>query len=85
MHLFYALLMQGAGFLATGSLWIGAAFACGFFISREHAQEQVDIKIRTGVAIAAQNPLLGFVWRRNVDRWLDALLPCLTFIVAAVL
>jgi len=82
LHLVYALVMQGIGYFATGSLWIGAAFACGFFISREHAQEQVDIKIRTGVAIASQNPLQGFVWGRNLDRWLDALFPCATLLIA---
>lgn len=56
------------------SLWAGGIGGSYAFISREHAHEQVDIKIRTGVSVEDQNPFRGFDWSDR-DRWLDALSP----------
>ena len=83
-HALYALLMQGFLFVVTGNPWIGAAFAIGFFLSREHAQRQVDIKITTGVGIVGQNPFDGFRgW--SLDAKLDALFPAIAVILATVI
>lgn len=73
-HALWALLMQAAIGIPTGDWYAGALLAGGFFVAREHAQEQVDIKIRTGVAVPAQNPFDGFLWR-DIDRILDAVFP----------
>ena len=73
-HALWALLMQAAVGLPTGDWFAGALLGGGFFVAREHAHEQVDIQRRTGVAVAAQNPLLGFKWT-STDRILDAAFP----------
>jgi hypothetical protein len=39
-HAGYALVMQGALWLLTGSLLTGAVLAIGFFFGREHAQAE---------------------------------------------
>lgn len=39
-HGAYALLIQFLGTLLSGNAWIGAALAIGFFIGREHAQQE---------------------------------------------
>ena len=73
MHALFAVLMQ-APFAAFGLPWVGAAFAIGFFISREHAHRQVDIRTVTGEPVPQQNPLKGFLgW--SLDAKLDALFP----------
>jgi len=63
--------------LALHSMWpilAGGAIAMSWFISREHAQQQTDNKILTGVPIAEQNIWDGFKgWDR--DRQDDVLFP----------
>lgn len=41
-HAGYALLMQVGLWFVTGSWWIGAAFAIGFFLGREHSQRGTE-------------------------------------------
>lgn len=62
------------GFSYLYGLWAGAQVASWGFVKREHAHEQHDIKVRTGVAIKDQNPLDGFRWRDD-DRKNDAGFP----------
>ena len=82
LHAGFALLIQFP-FVFIGHPWCGAAVAIFGFIMREHAHRQVDIKITTGVPIAQQNPLMGFLgWSK--DSKLDALFPCVTLIVAVI-
>ncbi len=40
-HTIIALLIQGIAWLLTGSLWLGAILAIGFFAGREHNQAEM--------------------------------------------
>lgn len=77
-----AAIQLGAGIPASmlgieNALWITGAFAGGFFLSREHAHRQVDIRAETGVAVPKQNPIKGFFgWSNDakLDFWPTAIL-----------
>lgn len=64
-------------------MWIGSAFASGWFIAREHAQRELQIALRRG--LLSVEPLRwweGFTgW--DADRWGDALAPVLATSVLA--
>ena len=81
-HAFYGILML-LPFAIVGYPEMGAAWSIAWFVSREHTQRQTDIRIETGVAIAAQNPLLGFRgW--SLDSRLDAIFPAVACFIATV-
>ena len=94
-HALYGLLMQGVSFAVVFpfaihfkfnpviGLWVGTAFACAWFISREHMQQQHFIAQHTGVSITNQNPFKAFCgW--SLDSILDAVLPVLLTVNVAV-
>lgn len=86
-HAIYALLIQGAFVLAfwrltfaTGAT-VGAAFATGFFISREHAQREYKIGDPSRLM-----PWEAFdVWNWSTDAQLDMAFPVVVVTVVAIL
>ena len=71
-------------FLLAGHAWVGAAFAIGWFISREHAHRQVDIRTETYEQVPNQNPLKGFLgWSK--DAYLDVLFPIVVCVTLGVI
>lgn len=81
VHAVVALAMQAVLGIATGNPWIGATFAIGWFVSREHAQREAAIFPR-GKYVPEQW-WRGFTgW--SADRWWDALLPAVCVIVVAL-
>ena len=85
-HAIYALLIQGVFVLifwrhtfATGTA-IGAAFAAGFFISREHAQREYKIGDPSRLM-----PWEAFdVWNWSTDAQLDMVVPVVVVIAVAM-
>lgn len=76
-HAGYAVIIQCLFYLATGSIWVGAAFAVGFFLGREHAQYQ-----RTLGKITFRTDILAFkVWKWSRDSQFDLLFPLIAVIV----
>lgn len=86
-HIVYAVLMQ-IPFLLLGYAWIGAAFAIGFFVGREHAQaEERYIKANGGVRANTKLPpefgaLQPKLW--NVDSVLDFVAPAVCVVLIAI-
>ncbi len=86
-HAVYALLIQGVFVLAfwrfaiaTGAT-VGAAFAAGFFISREHAQREYKIGDPSHLM-----PWEAFdVWNWSTDAQLDMLVPVFVVTLVAIL
>lgn len=73
-HATYALLMQ-APFVAFGYAWMGALFAIGFFLGREHAQAQ---------AAYGLGDIHAFDYRRwSLDARLDFICPALAVLLVA--
>ena len=69
-HAGYALLMQ-LPFGLFGYWWIGAAFAIGFFLGREHSQREEIISPHN-----RDNPFPAFkIWEWEQDEQLDLLFP----------
>jgi hypothetical protein len=81
-HAIFALIGQIVIFLITGSWWLGAIGASGFFLGREHAQ--FEYKIGNPSTL---NPLEGFqFWKWNLDSKLDSLFPVVsTFGLATIM
>lgn len=78
-HAFYAALMQAGFWIVTGSWWIGAALAAGFFLGREHSQREEIISPHD-----RSNPFPAFkVWDWSLDEQLDLLFPVATVIAIA--
>lgn len=70
-HLFVALLIQLIGWILFGDWIIGAVFASGIFIGREHAQREYKI--------GDPSKLIGYealdFWNWSRDALLDLLFP----------
>jgi hypothetical protein len=85
-HAIYALLMQ-LPFGLLGHWWMGAAFAIGFFLGREHAQVQHEIQDATSYdeAYGIEGDFAAFkVWKWSLDAQLDLLLPVVAVVIVAV-
>ena len=68
--------MQLIGLILTGNVWAGALFAIGFYIGREHAQQEY----KYAKDVTTLKWYAGFVgWSK--DKWLDVISP----VVAVVL
>lgn len=83
VHVAFALAFQAAIGALAGNLWVGAAFAAAWFISREHAQRQY--KLAAGRSIKDLKPWEGMDvinWTR--DAKLDAALPLVAVVVLAL-
>ena len=79
-HAGYALLMQVGFWLVTGSWWIGAAFAIGFFLGREHSQREEIISPQN-----RDNPFPAFKVREwELDEQLDLLFPVIAVLSVAI-
>jgi len=82
LHALIAAAMM-APFVLAGEAVAGAAFAIGWFVSREHAHRQVDIFRVTGVPVPKQNPLDALRgW--SLDAKLDALFPAAACLIILV-
>ena len=67
-HGIYALLMF-IPFFYVNEVMAGITSITFWFISREHAHRQVDIKTETGISVTAQNPFHGFLgWSDDAYR-----------------
>lgn len=86
-HAVFALLMQ-LPFGLFGYWWLGAAFAIGFFVGREHAQaEERYIKANGGVRADTKLPpefgaLQPKLW--SVDSVLDFVAPAVCAVLIAI-
>lgn len=72
-HAVWAIIMQFIGALLTGNVWAGALFAIGFYIGREHAQQEYKYarKVETLKWYA------GFTgWSK--DKWFDVIAPSIS-------
>lgn len=80
-HLIVALIIQAIVAMLTGDWWLGAAFASGIYIGREHAQREYEIG----------NPLnlVGYealdFWRWCRDAQLDLLFPLTGVVLAGLI
>lgn len=73
----YALLIQLLGTLLAGNVWIGAALAIGFFIGREHAQQEY----KYAKDVTTLKWYAGFVgWSK--DKLLDVIAPVVAVCIA---
>jgi len=82
-HAGYAVLMQ-LPFALFGYAWVGAVFAIAWFISREHAQREVQVARASGRLIGDLKPWEGFQgWDK--DRCLDAAFPAATTVLLTLL
>ena len=78
-HAGYALLMQ-LPFGLFGYWWIGAAFAIGFFLGREHSQREEIISPHN-----RDNPFPAFkIWEWEQDEQLDLLFPVIAVLSVAI-
>lgn len=79
-HIVLALLMQALFWLAFDSLWLGAAFAIGWFLSREHTQREYKLFV-----YGNKNPLKPweglFGW--SADSIGDATWPAIAVVLVA--
>ena len=82
-HAGYAVLIQ-LPFVLFGHAWVGALVAIAWFLSREHAQREVQVARASGRLVGDLRPWEGFQgWDK--DRYLDAVFPALTTILVALL
>lgn len=73
-HAIIALVMQAVVGAITGNWLAGALFAIGWFVSREHAQRECQLSLRTGRTVQSLKVWEGFTgW--DQDRYLDSGLP----------
>ena len=78
-HAGYALLMQ-LPFGLFGYWWIGAAFAIGFFLGREHSQREEIISPHN-----RDNPFPAFkIWEWEQDEQFDFLFPVIAVLSVAI-
>ena len=95
-HGLYAGAMQAVAALICwllglpGGWWVGCAFASAFFISREHAQRELQIVTPLRLTPAFLKPWTGFTgWKQKPpykwDRHLDAGLPVVFTVSAALI
>ena len=76
-HAGYALLMQ-LPFGLLGYWWVGAALAIGFFIGREHAQQEYKL------GTVGKSPWPAFDPRKwSLDAKLDLLFPVMAVLIVA--
>lgn len=84
-HALYAVAFQLVGLVLpiTHALWITGAASVGFFLSREHAQRELQISLATGRPVTSLKKWEGFTgWVR--DRYLDAGMPALACLLVAI-
>ena len=70
-HLFVAMILQAIPGLIFGNWIIGAVFASGIFLGREHAQREYVI---SNPALLVGYEALDF-WNWNIDEILDLVFP----------
>jgi len=76
-HAGYALLMQ-LPFGLFGYWWVGAALAIGFFLGREHAQQEYKL------GTVGKSPWPAFDFRKwSLDAKLDLLFPVVAVLIVA--
>ena len=79
-HAGYALLIQVLFWLVVGSWWIGAAFAIGFFLGREHSQREEIVSPHN-----RDNPFPAFkIWEWEQDEQFDFLFPVIAVLSVAI-
>lgn len=88
VHAIYAIIMQVFLWGIIPNLWVGAAFASGFFIAREHTQAEYRWIAKFGKGKRSNLPEFGGfdmrVWGK-VDDWLDWLFPVVAVITIAII
>ena len=72
-HLFLALILQAIPGFLFGDWLIGAVFACGIFLGREHSQREEDICPGNRSRLVGYEALDFWRWKR--DAILDLLFP----------
>ena len=79
-HAVWAIAMQFIGTLLTGNVWAGALFAIGFYIGREHAQQEY----KYAKDVTTLKWYAGFTgWSK--DKWLDVITPLVAvFIIGGI-
>ena len=81
-HVAIALLVQALVGIVSGDLWIGAAFAIGLFLGREHAQR--EYQVTKGGPVGNLNVFAGLKgWSK--DTYLDFFPASIAVIVVAII
>ena len=78
-HLFVALILQAIPGLLFGDWVIGAVFACGIFLGREHSQREEDICPGNRSRLVGYEALDFWNWSR--DALLDLAVPCVGVLI----
>jgi hypothetical protein len=71
IHAGWAVLMQLAGFIFTNNIWLGAAFAIGWFISREYTQREYKLHHYGHYNLRWYQGFTGW----SLDAWFDFIFP----------
>ncbi|HYN54407.1 MAG TPA: hypothetical protein VES38_06855 [Methylotenera sp.] len=80
IHGAWAIFMQILGLWVLGNAWVGAAFAIGWFLSREYTQREYKLHLYGDYNLRWYQGFTGW----SADAWFDFIIPVIAVAIVGV-